>query len=383
MQKIVALLGFLIVNIVVYAQDVADVLNSIEKNNMTLKALRDQHTADKLDNLTGINLANPNLEYNYFVGSPNEIGKRHDIIVTQSFDYATVFGYKKRLARSKNELLDIEYEQQKLTILQHAKQLITEIIYTNAALVVYEQRLASDTRLQDKLRKAVAEGEETKHSLAKIGLEIATATADIEIFKAERSTLLAQLKTINGGAAIDITDIKYPDWNTISTNSILTLFNAQQHAEAKVNEQEIKNARAEGVPEITTGYISELTHDEKFRGITIGVSIPLWSNHNNVRRAKARSLAQSSSADDIISQLTSQRDALTQRCNMLGNASQKLRDSIVFDETQKLLNKSLYEGEISLIDYLSELSTLYDAQAKALEAEKTYQLSLVELSIYK
>lgn len=383
MQKIITLLLLLGLCLMSKAQGVADILSNVETNNLTLKALRDKQAADKLDNLTGINLSNPNVEYNYFIGSPSEIGNRYDIIFNQSFDYATVFGYRKRLARSRNELLDIEYEQQKLSVIQQAKMLLVELIYTNAATAVYEQRLASVVRLQEKLRKAVAEGEETKLSLAKAELEAASATADISLMQTERTSLLSQLQTLNGGAPLALADTTYPDWSTLSTPSLLALFNAQHSAEAKVSEQEIKHARAEGMPELTAGYISELTRDEKFRGVSVGISIPLWSNHNNVKRAKARSIAQASAANDVLFQLQSQRDALTQRCAQLSTLSQNLAASLNFNESLALLNKALYEGEISLIEYLPEQKAIYDTQIKVLETEKTYQLSLAELSMYK
>ncbi len=49
--------------------------------------------------------------------------------------------------------------------------------------------------------------------------------------------------------------------------------------------------RAEALPKFHTGYLSETVIDQKFQGISVGMSIPLWENKNKVQYAKANVLA--------------------------------------------------------------------------------------------
>ncbi len=78
------------------AQDnIAAVLKAIEKNNTTLKALRETADAEKLKNKTGIFLSNPEAVYNYlWGGDPTDIGNRTDISLIQNFDIPTITGMK-------------------------------------------------------------------------------------------------------------------------------------------------------------------------------------------------------------------------------------------------------------------------------------------------
>ncbi|KAA6308466.1 hypothetical protein EZS27_039873, partial [termite gut metagenome] len=73
-----------------FAQNnIETILASIEKNNITLKALREETEAQKLANKTGIFLANPEVEFNYLWGNPNVTGNRTDVSIRQTFDIPT------------------------------------------------------------------------------------------------------------------------------------------------------------------------------------------------------------------------------------------------------------------------------------------------------
>lgn len=81
-----------------FSQSYESVLRSIEQNNTTLKALRAQADAQKLESRKDIHLDNPEVEFGYLWGSPTETGKRLDLNVSQSFDFPTTYYYKKKIA---------------------------------------------------------------------------------------------------------------------------------------------------------------------------------------------------------------------------------------------------------------------------------------------
>lgn len=81
------------------AQDYTAVLQEIESNSTTLKALREQAEADKLASRTGIYLDNPEVEFNYLWGDPSVMGNRTDVSVKQSFDFPSAYAYKGKIAK--------------------------------------------------------------------------------------------------------------------------------------------------------------------------------------------------------------------------------------------------------------------------------------------
>ena len=88
-----------------------NVLKEIEMNNTTLKAYREKANADKIGNKTGINMANPEVEFGYLWGSPSGEGNRVDLNVTQSFDFPTAYRYKTQLSDGKIQQVDMIYVQ--------------------------------------------------------------------------------------------------------------------------------------------------------------------------------------------------------------------------------------------------------------------------------
>ena len=116
------------------SNSIAEIMESIEQNNPALNTLRKQTDAQKIENKTGIYLSNPEVEYAYLWGDPSSVGKRHNINVTQTFDFATISGMKNRMADKNNELADISFLSGRQTILLEAQKLCLDVIYCNAMM---------------------------------------------------------------------------------------------------------------------------------------------------------------------------------------------------------------------------------------------------------
>ena len=81
--------------------NIDDVLRTIEQNNTTLKALRQEADARKIENRTDLALPDPEIGFDYLWGSPSSIGVRKDFSVSQSLDMTTLFGLKSKVAGEK------------------------------------------------------------------------------------------------------------------------------------------------------------------------------------------------------------------------------------------------------------------------------------------
>ena len=116
------------------------VLAEIEKNNTTLEAYQNLNEAQKVENKTGIYLENPEMEYHYLWGEPAAMGGRQDFAVSQSFDFPTSYGLKKRIAGVQNKQADLEYQMKRIEVLFQAKTICTELTYLNALHRELEKR---------------------------------------------------------------------------------------------------------------------------------------------------------------------------------------------------------------------------------------------------
>ena len=126
--------------------NIDDVLTAVEQNNTALKALKDELDAQRLENKTGIYLPNPEVEFNYLWGNPDNIGNRNDINIRQTFDFPTVTGLKRKASERRNGLLELQYRAERLDILLKARLFCLDLIYFNALKQELEQRLETPKR---------------------------------------------------------------------------------------------------------------------------------------------------------------------------------------------------------------------------------------------
>ncbi len=387
MKKYIILIAVLALTGPVAAQQPIDaVLQQIERNNTTLEALRKQTEADKLQNKTGITLPDPEVSFDYLWGDPSAIGNRKDFGVSQSFDIATIAGSRRRVADAQNGLLDVEYRAGRMAVLLEAKQACIQLIYYNALKAELEQRLAHAQAVADFYDRQLADGNANRLEVNKARLSLSAAQGELRRNEVERANLLSELQRLNGGEPIAFDQAVYAQpvlpqdfeaWYDEAAAANPALAYARQNVELK--RREMKLGKLSGLPQISAGYMSELVPESNFRGITLGLSVPLWSNRNRVKQAKAAVVAaelqQKNATVQFYERLRNQYD----RTLGLQRTAGEYRKALAELDNTQLLRKALDAGEISLLDYIVELGLYYTTVDEALAAERDYELALTEL----
>lgn len=372
---------FCVLPLTLFAQvSVDEILLLVEQNNTTLKAASDKTEAAKQEVMMETSLEDPEIGFDYLWGKPGMIGKRKDINVNQTFDLATVFGYRKRLAKSQKELLELELQQKQLETRLEAMDLLVQITYYNQALAIYEERLQQEKQLAASYEKRLAAGDANKLEANRARLSLVEIESETEKVKMERDLLMLQLQTLCGGTKIIYNNTDYNAVNVASNMSLKALQDAQNSQQERVAENDLKTARAQSMPSITAGYMAELTDDEKWNGVTIGVSIPLWSNRHNMKRARLSLQSARSEAADASYKLEQFAASQRLRTERYHDIAQKMQQKLANASSTTLLRKALDEGEISLVEYTIESSDLFDLRVKTLEAERDFQQAKLLLS---
>ena len=387
MRKYIILIAVLAVASPAAAQQTIDaVLQQIERNNTTLEALRKQTEADKLQNKTGITLPDPEVSFDYLWGDPSSIGNRKDFGVTQSFDIATIAGSRRRVADAQNGLLDVEYRAGRMAVLLEAKQTCIQLIYYNALKAELEQRLAHAQAVADFYDRQLADGNASRLEVNKARLSLSAAQGELRRNEVERTNLLAELQRLNGGEPIVFEQATYAQpvlpqdfeaWYDEAAAANPVLAYARQNVELK--RREMKLGKLTGLPQISAGYMSELVPESNFRGITLGLSVPLWSNRNRVKQAKAAVVAAELQQKDATVQFYERLRNQYGRTLGLQRTAGEYRKALAELDNTQLLRKALDAGEISLLDYIVELGLYYTTVDEALAAERDYELALTEL----
>ena len=382
--SILALFG----SISLYAQNNTNsVLTSIEENNTTLKALRETAESQKLENRTGIYLSNPEIGFNYLWGNPVDMGNRTDFSVTQTFDIPTITGMKSKVANGKNDLVEWQYKADRMNIMLEAKQYCIGLIYYNALGKELNLRLEHAQTIAESYKKRLATGDANKLEYNKIQLNLSSVQGEMSRIEVERNTLLSQLKRLNGGKDVIFDEsqfaqiqlpLNFDDWfiNAEQKNPVL----AYIKQEIEVSKRQVSVSKAMGLPTFSAGYMSEKVVGQRFQGVSVGVSIPLWENKNRVKQAKAAVRAAESREADSKQQFYSNLQIQFNRAMGLQNTAQAYRKSLFTANSTDLLKKALDAGEISLLDYMVEIGLYYETVNQALQAEMDYQKAFAELS---
>lgn len=387
MRKYIILIAVLALAGPAAAQQTIDaVLQQIERNNTTLEALRKQTEADKLQNKTGITLPDPEVSFDYLWGDPSSIGNRKDFGVTQSFDIATIAGSRRRVADAQNGLLDLEYRAGRMAVLLEARQTCIQLVYYNALKTELEQRLAHAQAVADFYDRQLADGNASRLEVNKARLSLSAAQGELRRNEVERTNLLAELQRLNGGKPIVFEQAAYAQpvlpqdfeaWYDEAAAANPALAYARQNVELK--RREMKLGKLSGLPQISAGYMSELVPESNFWGITLGLSVPLWSNRNRVKQAKAAVVAAELQQKDATVQFYERLRNQYGRTLGLQRTAEEYRKALAELDNTQLLRKALDAGEISLLDYIVELGLYYTTVDEALAAERDYELALTEL----
>lgn len=359
----------------------------IAQNNTTLKALHRQMQASVLANGSNLCLSDPEAEVAYLVGTPKGVPNRTNVSLTQNLDWDVLLGRRRALAKANNQVAYNDYRRAVQQVLTEADEQFTSLVYYNKLCGELSQRQALAEEIERLYQQKFERGDINQLEVNKVRLNASVCRADWARANNERQQILANLQRLNGGHAVAFTDTVYPlagkalpplvDFQSALAGSL-----AVQTAQAAVaqSEAEIKVAKAEGLPALTVGFQGEYIKQNNYSGLSLGFSVPIWGNsRKKIRKAEAELAANRLTVDDVIYQERAQVAKLYVSAQQLQQAANALQKDMQLMNNDQLLRRSLELGQISLLDYLLELSFYYTARTSQLEAERDAQLAVSAL----
>lgn len=359
----------------------------IAQNNTTLKALHRQMQASVLANGSNLSLTDPEAEVAYLVGTPKGVPNRTNVSLTQSLDWDVLLGRRSALAKANNQVAYNDYRLAVQQVLAEADEQFTSLVYYNKLCGELSQRQTLAEEIERLYQQKFERGDINQLEVNKVRLNASVCRADWARAHNERQQILANLQRLNGGHAVAFTDTVYPlagkalpplvDFQSALAGSL-----AVQTAQAAVaqSEAEIKVAKAEGLPALTVGFQGEYIKQNNYSGLSLGFSVPIWGNsRKKIRKAEAELAANRLTVDDVIYQERAQVAKLYASAQQLQQAANALQKDMQLMNNDQLLRRSLELGQISLLDYLLELSFYYTARTSQLEAERDAQLAVSAL----
>lgn len=362
-----------------FSQNMHEVLTSIELNNLGLKSAYQYKEADIYAERTMNNLLNPDAESSYQWGKPGELGNKQTFTATQSFDFPATYYYRNKRIAHRISQLNAEYNQQRVQVLLEASNLYIDLIYLNQLYNEFSQREEHASMLFKSIEKQYEAGAVNLLDLNKARLNLMNATAEKRKVETEKKSKQLLLNQLNGGIAIPVSENTFPvpdipvDFDSWYESSVMKnpyILAATENSKAAL--RNLHASKSNGLPKIKIGYTMEHLADELFQGAVFGLSIPLWENHNQVRQAKARKFASDWQKSEVtLNQRLCFAD-LHQQLVLLQKSTLLFKETLHSMSDEKLLQKAYQKGELSLFEYLMELSYYYDTKTKALELYRDF-----------
>lgn len=368
------------------AQDINAVLKSVEQNNMELKALLKGNEAADIENKSQNTLEDLSIEYSPFFQSETSGIASSELVITQGFDFPTLYGARKKAGQLQRNVLDMQYQTARRDILVNAKKLCLDIINYNKQKQLLQERRKNADELLAMFELKFKNGEATSLELNKIKLDRMNLETELVQADTKHANAMLQLQALNGGLPIEVNMTEYPqapadDEVTMYEKAVATDWTVRTaQASVLAAEQDVKVNKQSWIPKFEIGYRRNTEGDNASNGFLIGGSIPLFSSKNKVKIAKARQTeAVMQHANARINAENSARTMINQMKQL--KASADAYDVPLMRQTLKLLRTAVENGEISVTEYYVEADNIYKNMITYMDIERQYQDALTE--IYK
>ena len=348
------------------ADTVGDVLKQVAANNLTLQALAHDTKADVLDIKASNSIGGPSVEYSPFFTKGYSGVAESELVVSQEIDFPTKYAARNKQAQMQQTVGDKLLAKQRRDILLQAQLLCIDLIRLNQTLSMLRGRLANSETLLQMYQKRMEAGDANALELNKVKLDCMEVRTLVSEAEGERTALLQQLRQLNGGKPIDVTDTVLPDYPQITNFESYRALALASDADVAVAQTSLRAAdmnlkmqKNEWLPNISFGYRRNTEQGEGINGFLVGVSFPLYSNSSNVKAARQRK----ESAELQVVQAQNEAEAsLRTNYEQLQGLQQVIDHSDVklLQESLTLFAKALQQGEITALVYYVEINSIYE-----------------------
>jgi len=368
----------------VLAQEPDSLMKMVLEHNRSLNVAREALQVEILKAGTGNTPPDPEVEFGYLFGKPSDMSNRIDFGITQQLDFPTSYIYRSNLRKIRVSRSELVYILTRQEVLLEAKKLWIEQIHLNQLHSLLTKRLQQAEIIQDQAERQLEAGEIGLLEVGQSNLLVACIEGETDDVSSRLKSNRLSLKEITGGFAFESKDTLLPQPVSFISDSLLKAYRQgpstllYQH-DLDMKEEEKNLAVSNHLPKLSAGYYSETVIDQAFRGVHLGVSVPLWENINTVKRAQSEVVRAKAEMDRFKYQ---QEREILQKLNELENLCSrviKLEKALESANSLELLATVLQNGEISFSEYFYNSDFFFRNQQLLLRYKRDMLMKEAEL----
>jgi outer membrane protein TolC len=369
---------------------IESILQSVADNNNSIKATQQDVSAAQTELSAENCLENTSFEFEYLWAEKQVPGgNKYGFSIMQGFDFPTVYGQRRKLINAQNALGASEIGLVRQSILLDARNLYIKIVYLNKQIELVSERERIARSLVDMYHTRLDAGDASRLDVNKVEIERLSQSSKLKMLISERKAAINDLIACNGGHALPADAMQFTQYPIMAMPASLEEITTQwQEADASITLMRKQQLLAESftavskegwIPSFEIGYKQAYEVGDMFYGLAVGISLPLFKTSNEVKTAQARALSLSLQNDDANVKLAAEVSQLYNEATALIAA---LDDYTLLtrQDSRQMLLKALEEGQISLVEYMSDIAQLNEAEENRLLLEYQYNLALSKLN---
>lgn len=355
-------------------QEAAEAILSRNGDLLQYNLIKDAKNAETL---SIANAPNPEIEGDYMI-APNGEDNRWGVGVSYGIEWPGAYGARRNMGAAMRDANAAEAESSVFAKRLEIVESLEAFLYADMRLTLMQNVLSSSDSISNIAQRSLRGGQMSRLDMSKIAIEQSRVKSIIAGIESEKLSIEGKLKTLNGGRSCTaLLDMLDRDWIMSPLKTLdIYISNAKNNpeiaktmSEFRVADKNLSVVKAESLPNFTIGYSHEFEDGMHFNGANLGVSIPLFASRHKVKAAEAAKAAAEYQITVATDKLESEVTSLYNEILSIDKALET--PAYVFKTTDytDLLFKAYNGGQLSLTEYLSELSWFYEAHLEYLELQ--------------
>ena len=368
----------------------ADIVRGIAADAPSFTAERARMQAE-VESIKGENvLENPEVEFERLWSSGMADNKWSGSL-SQSFDWPGAYGSRRRAATALATAGKFGLDQTFRQLQVKAAESILQIIAANRKVKILSEMHESMQRLREEYDRAWQMGETTILDVNKMKIEEIRSATELEQAIAEvnalKADLLAMAPSPDGIAMDKVMTLDFPYMELLPedayTEAVETSPEVRYYAAmVEAEEANLAVAKMQRLPGFSLGYVHAFEEGTHFNGLSVGVSLPIYSRKHAVASAAQLGMA---ARFDLVArrvELETRIAADYASASALKRQIDRFFPLVEGVNNLILLRKALDGGELSLLDYLQETNYFLRARLDCLDLLRDYSILAFRLNTF-
>lgn len=370
--------------------DIEAIIASVEANNTLLKAAGSGNAATIAEIKAENTVGETSVEYSPFFRKGAGGIVSSELIVSQEFDFPTIYRARGKSVSLRQNALDHEYAVLRRDILLETQKLYYDLLTATGKRCILNERLSAADSLLSICEKRMKAGDATMLEYNKVSIDRMTVMAEAVANDGETERIRLELERL-GLAPEVLKKLRISQncsyWDDIPQPTPYDLEDkgadiSCAEATLQLAEQDVKISQMEWLPKLTVGYRRNTEYEESaVNGFLIGVSMPLFSNSKKVNAARMRKNAAEQQLESKRHQTENRRRSLQAEASNL-RKQLAMYDVSLMRRTLTTLLHAVNAGELTIAAYYNEADNVYSKLQDRLTIENNYNKIIAELSAY-